>query len=255
MKRFPLLFFLLLLLLFVSAGVTAASSGYPVLSSITPESGETNTTVTITSLAGKYFDPGAGFRLRRDSYKDIVGNVKSVNSTSITGTINLDKVEPGYYEVCVFNNASFYTCDLTFRVTEEMEAATAGSIFFETIPTGATVLLNGTRIGTSAFTYHNATPGTFRVLIQKSGYDDYAGSVTVAEGKRTRYYAVLTPHGGGTTAATATPVSTATTIRKSTLKVPTTWPVTTPTEASPLDPLLATGAAAAGAIILVMRRR
>ena len=48
------------------------------------------------------------------------------------------------------------------------------------------MLLNGTRIGTSAFTYHNATPGSFKVLIQKGGYEDYTGSVTVVEGKRTR---------------------------------------------------------------------
>jgi hypothetical protein len=274
MKRFPLISCLLLLLLFVTAGVSADTVATttmttsvtapvpttpvkPILSSITPWTGVTNTTVSITSLAGRDFGKNAGFRLRRASYKDIVGSVDSVNSTRITGTINLDKQDPGDYEVCVFNDASFYTCGLTFTVTTPSETVTASSIFFETNPTGAIVLLNGTKIGTSAFTYHNATPGTFKVLIQKSGYEDYTGSVTVAEGKHSRYYASLTPRGAGTMAVTGTPVITATTIRKSTLKVPTSWPTAadTTTQASPVDPAFALGAAAVGAGILVMRRR
>lgn len=256
MKRVPLLVCLVLLLLFVT-GVPAAASGAPTLSSITPPGGETNTTVSITSLSGKNFDEGAGFRLRRAPSRDVVGSVKTVNSSTITGTINLDKTVPGDYEVCVFNNASTFTCDLTFTVTPPREAATASSIFFETSPTGAIVLLNGVRIGTSAFTYQNATPGTYKVIIQKGGYEDYTGSVTVSEGKRTRFYALLTPRGGGTTAMTTLPVQTATTIRKSTLNVPTTWPTAadTPTPLSAVDPLVTTAAAAAGTLILVVRRR
>jgi PEGA domain len=274
MKRFPFSICLLLVLLLVTTGVQAdtvatttattttiatmpTTYGPPTLSSITPWTGVTNTTISITSLAGTNFGNNAGFRLRRASYKDIVGSVDSVNSTRITGTINLDKQHPGDYEVCVFNDASTYTCGLTFTVTTPSETVTSSSIFFETNPTGAIVLLNGTKIGTSAFTYHNATPGTFKVLIQKSGYEDYTGSVTVAEGKHSRYYASLAPRGAGTMAVTGTPVITATTFRKSTLKVPTSWPTAadTTTQASPADPAFALGAAAAGAGILVMRRR
>jgi hypothetical protein len=117
-------------------------------------------------------------------------------------------------------------------------------------------------VGTSTFTYGNATPGTYKVLVQKDGYKDYGGYVTVIENKRTVFYARLTPLGEYTTvattaaAATATPVKTATTIKKSTLKVPTTWPSDTPTTAaSPVDPAIVLGAAAVGAGIFVMRRR
>ena len=252
MKRFLFLICLVLLLL-VPGWAAATDASAPKLSSITPSSGETNTTVSITSLAGTKFASNAGFRLRRSSYKDIVGSVTSINSTRIIGTFNLDKQAPGDYEVCVYNNESSYTCDLTFTITPPVETATDSSVFFETYPAGATVWLNGTQVGTSVFTYRNATPGTYKVLVKKSGYQDYAGSVTVKEGIRVKFYARLTPLGAGV--ATATPVQTATTVRKSTLQVPTTWPGTTPITTSPVDPALVIGAAGIGIGLFVIRRR
>lgn len=254
MKRFVLLICLLLLL--VPGWAAAADTSAPTLSSITPSSGETNTTVKITSLAGTNFASGAGIRLRSSSSKDIAGSVTSVtNGTKIVGSFNLDRKAPGYYQVCVYNDESTYTCGLTFTIEAPGETLTSGSVFFDTNPTGATVILNGTRVGTSVFTYHNATPGTYKVLIQKSGYADSTGSVTVKEGTRVRYYAQLTPLGAGAPAATAIPVKTATTIRKSTMSIPTTWPGTTPTTASPVDPALVIGAAALGIGLVVIRRR
>ena len=246
------MFFLTLLVMagLLAATVTAAS-GTLTLSSISPSNGETNTTVSITALVGKNFNTHAGFRLVRSSSKDIIGNVDSVNSTHIVGTVDLDNQAPGDLQVCVYNNASSYICDLTFTITSPAETS-ASSIYFETYPTGATVWLNGTKIGTSVFTYRNATPGTFKVLIQKSGYEDYTGSVTVPGGKRVKFYAPLTPLG---TVTTETPVKTTTTIRKSTLIVPTTWPSTTSTEASPIDPALVIGAAGISIGLVAVRRR
>lgn len=240
-------------------GFTVKSqSSTPTLTSITPSSGETNTTVSITNLAGTNFVSGAYIRLKRSSYNDIVGSVTSVTSTKIVGTFDLDDQAPGNYDVCVYNDASTYVCDLTFTITDPY-AGTNSSIYFETNPTGAAVYLNKTKVGTSVFTYYNATPGTFNVLLQKTGYSDYSGSVTVISGKRTSFYARLTPLGEdttvATTAATATPVKTATTIKKSTLKVPTTWPSVAPTEASPVDPVIVIGAAGIGIGLVVLRRR
>jgi hypothetical protein len=256
MKRFTLLLCLVLLLPLVPGWVAAVDSSAPTLTSITPSSGETNATVKITSLSGTNFGRNAGIRLRGSSSKDIIGDVTSVtNSTKIVGSFNLDRQAPGDYQVCVYNDASTYTCGLTFTINAPAETATTGSVFFDTNPAGATVSLNGAKVGTSVFTYHNATPGTFRVLIQKSGYEDYTGSVTVREGTRVRYYAQLKPLGAGTTAAAGTPVQTATTVRKSTMKVPTTWPSATPTAASPVDPALVIGAAGIGIGLVVFRRR
>jgi hypothetical protein len=256
MKRFVLLICLVLLLTLIPGWAAAADTSFPTLTSISPSSGETNTTVSITALNGTNFAKNAGIRLRGSSSKDIIGSVTSLSSTLIVGTFNLNKQVPGNYQVCVYNNASTYTCGLTFTITSPGDSATNGSIFFNTNPTGATVLLNGIKAGTSAFTYHDAKPGTYTVLIQKNGYADYTGSVTVKEGTHLTYSAQLTPLSAGTAAATATPVPTATTIRKSTVKVPTTWPgTTTTTTASPVDPALGIGAAGIGIGLLVIRRR
>lgn len=255
MKRFPLLVFMVILfLLLMPGGVAAADTSAPTLSSITPSSGETNTTVDIKSINGTNFASSAGFRLKRSSYNDILGYVKTVTSTQITGTVYLTNQAPGDYQVCVYNNASSYVCGLTFTVTSPGETATSSSIFFETYPEGTAVLLNGAKIGSGVFTYYNVTPGTYKVLIQKSRYEDYTGSITVLQGKRARFYASLTPIGAGT-AVTATPVPTATTIRKSTLKVPTSWPSLTPTETSPVDPVVIAGALGIGLGFVVIRRR
>jgi hypothetical protein len=255
MKRFLLMICLVILLLLVPGGVAAADTPAPTLDSITPSSGETNTTVSITSLAGTDFANGASIRLKRSSNDPIVGSITSLNSTRIVGTFNLNNQDPGDYQVCVYNNATSFACGLTFTIKAPSEAVASSSVFFETNPPGATVYLNGTKVGTSVFTYNNATPRTYKVLIQKSGYEDYTGSVTVPEGKRVRYYAQLTPLGAGITAATATPVPTATTVGKSTLKVPTTWPSTTPTPTSPVDPAIVIGAIGIGLGLVVVRRR
>jgi hypothetical protein len=240
-------------------GFTVKSqSSTPTLTSITPSSGETNTTVSITNLAGTNFASSAYIRLKRSSYNDIVGIVTSVTSTKIVGTFDLDDQAPGNYDVCVYNDDSTYACDLTFTITDPY-AGTNSSIYFESNPTGAAVYLNKTKVGTSVFTYYNATPGTFNVILQKTGYKDYSGTVTVIAGKRTSFYATLTPLGQdttiATTAATAIPVKTATTIKKSTLKVPTTWPSATPTETSPVDPVIVIGAAGIAIGLVALRRR
>jgi hypothetical protein len=272
MKRFPLSVSLVCVLLLFMTGAPACVAvttttattitpsymvtyGDPTLTSIIPWTGATNTTTGIT-LAGTNFRSAAGFRLKQTGSKEIAGSVSSVNSTHIVGTVNLYNQPPGEYQVCVYNSPSIYVCGLTFTVTPPAEAVTAASIFFETNPTGATVWLNGTNnIGTTVFTYYNATPGTYKVVIKKSGYEDYTGSVTVLEGKRVRFIAPLTPHGAGTTAVTATPVKTATIIQKSTLKVPTSWPSDTPTEESPVDPATALGAAGIAVVLVMIRRR
>ena len=225
------------------------------LTSITPSSGETNTTVSITDLKGTAFASTATILLRRSSYNDIPGTVSSVNTpgTDISGSFNLNSRTPGDYQVCVYNDASTYICGLTFTITEG--ASTNSSIYFETNPQGATIWLNNTKVGTSTFTYYNATPGTYKVLVQKTGYNDYSGSVVVLTGKRTSFYALLRVIPTDTTVVTtATPVKTVTTIKKSTLKVPTPWPSATATPASPVDPLVTTSAAGLGLALVVLRK-
>ena len=246
----------------LSNGFTLKSQAdTPTLTSISPSSAANNSTVSITSLSGTNFIGTSTIKLVNPYYNDIAGTVNSVNTagTVITGTFDLNKQVPATYQVCVYNSASIYTCGLSFQVLSPGQTTGNSSIYFQSNPDGATVSWkNGTTIGTTTFTY-NITPGTYTVVVQKTGYKDYVGTVTAIEGKRVSFYAPLTLIGEDTTQATTavtTIAMTVTTIKKSTLKVPTSWPSDTPTtEGSPADPLIAVGAAGIGIALVVFRRR
>ena len=129
-----------------------------------------------------------------------------------------------------------------------------GSIYFETYPPGATIWLDNIEIGTSAFTYYFEKTGTFEVRAWKKGYENYTDTVTVEAGKRIVFTADLTPVTYDLTGekTPVTPVSTATTVRKSTMDIPTPWPTTTE---SAVDPALVIGAVALALGYAVIRRR
>jgi PEGA domain len=132
---------------------------------------------------------------------------------------------------------------------------TGGSVYFETNPPGATIWLDNVELGTSPFTYYFEKPGTFDVIVRKKWYEDYTDKVVVIAGERVVFYARLTPVPSDMTVDTtpAAPVTTATTISTSTIKIPTPWPTTSPQ--SPLDPAVVIGAAAVGIGFFVIRRR
>jgi hypothetical protein len=145
------------------------------------------------------------------------------------------------------------TTALAADTTPEPER-TGGSIYFETFPLGATIWLDNVEIGTSAFTYYTEKTGTREVRAWRKGYENYTGTVTVSEGKRVVFSAVLTPIIRGIIEENtpALPMATTTTFRKSTLIIPTPWP--SPTE-SPVDPAVVIGATALGFGFFVIRRR
>jgi hypothetical protein len=141
------------------------------------------------------------------------------------------------------------------RTTTTTPGGTGGSIYFETNPPGATIWLDNIELGTTPFTYYSEKTGTLDVRVRKRLYEDYTDKVTVIQGERVIFSATLTWIVGEVTEATTppAPVRTATTIRTSTIKIPTPWP-TTPPE-SPPDPAVVIGAAAVGIGIFVNRRR
>ena len=136
---------------------------------------------------------------------------------------------------------------------ETTPAKSGGSIYFETVPPDAIIWLDNVELGTSPFTYFTEKTGTLDVLVRKKGYRDFKGNVTVVNGTRVLFYTILTEVTGDLSARNTppAPVQTATTIRKSTLKIPTTWPTDTP--ASPADPVIVLGAAGIG--LFLIRRR
>jgi hypothetical protein len=146
------------------------------------------------------------------------------------------------------------TTNATAAVTTTTADRAGGSIYFNTDPAGATIWLDNTEIGTSPLSHFTEKTGTFAVLVQKKGFENYTGTVTVTEGKRVIFEAWLIrvsekPVDTGTPAI---PVATATTIRRSTIPIPTPWP--TSATSSPADPALALGAAALCGFFAMGRR-
>jgi hypothetical protein len=222
------------------------------LSGITPDYGINDDIVTITNLAGTGFLSGATMKLQKTGYNDIPGTVTSVvSSTKITGTFDLDGRTPGTYEVCVQNGATNSVCGLAFTVYSS-DTPLNGTIYVESNPSAASAYIRSEYKGKTPLTIYNITPGTYTVLVQKSGYQDWSDRVTVTAGNRTYVYARLTVAGSDTTAVTTarTTVTTSTTTRKSTMTVPTPWPSATPSPAAGLDTGVILGAAATALVLI-----
>ncbi len=67
-----------------------------------------------------------------------------------------------------------------------------GVLAVESLPTGASVTVNGTPSGTTPLTLNDLPPGDYRVTISLSGYRDFATTVRVVAGERARAAARLT---------------------------------------------------------------
>jgi hypothetical protein len=239
---------------------TIDPEGFPirdsmVLTSISPTEGRVNNESVDFTVKGTGLTDVEELYLYNEDYDNITADLDDINSDEITGTFDLSDTEEDTYDVCVEDSYGTTECDLSFKIITDA----VGSIYFETNPDGATVYVDNNNVGTSTFTYDDAAAGTYKVVIKKDGYKDYSGYVTAIENKRIVFYAKLTPVSevttSATTATTATPSRTATTIKKSTVKVPTTWPSDTPTTAaSPVDPVLVIGAAGLGLGLAAFRR-
>jgi hypothetical protein len=298
MKRFPLFVCLFLLLLLVFAGIPLAAAT-PEVYSIYPSSAPINTDITVT-ITGNGFSSASTPYLYKcalvsgspGSQRKFAGTIRSVTSTMMVVKFSLSYDPPlklGSYGVIVNTPMETSPIDMGYKeniftiysasdtayptttTTTETETTTnsqsngENSVFFDTNPSGATVILNGDEVGTSAFTYYTSKDGTYDVVIKKIGFEDYPTKVTIVEGKRVYFYALLTPLSSTTTTATATvsPVKTVTTGRdttttaqKSTLKVPTPWGTDPPvTEESPADPAVALGAAGIAIGLVLLRRQ
>jgi hypothetical protein len=221
------------------------------LSSITPNYGMNNSIVTITNLAGTGFLSGATIKLKKTGYNDIPGSVTSVvSSIKITGTFDLHGRTLGSYEVCVENGAMNSVCGLVFTVYSS-DTPINGSIYIESYPSVALVYVSSDYKGKTPLTVYNVTPGTYTLLLQKSGYLDWSGLITVTAGNRTYVTPRLPPEVKETTAIITVP--TKTTTETSTIKVPTVWPSATTTPASPVSILAILGAVGVGLIVLRKR--
>jgi hypothetical protein len=131
----------------------------------------------------------------------------------------------------------------TVNATLSPLSTTNGSIALESDPSNATVFLNTEYKGKTPITL-NISRGTYRIVIQKTGYLDWSNRISVTAGKRTDVYAQLSVDVTDTTIVTTVPTTTVikTTItKKSTVNPITPWPTGTPKE-SPLEIMVILGA-------------
>jgi hypothetical protein len=234
-------------------GFTIYNAGSTItLSSITPNNGLVNNTITITSLTGTNFLSSAVMKFSRTGYNDIPGVVTSYSSTQLTGTFNLNIQAPGTYQVCVANDATNYVCGLSFVINTA--GTVNGTLYVQSSPSGASIYVDSTYMGKTATTLYNITPGSHTIHLLNSGYNDWSDTITVISGNTTYEYATLTAIATDvTTAATTVPTTirtTAVTTKKSTYKTITPWPTNTPTKASSAEPLVIIGAIGIGFIVL-----
>lgn len=224
-----------------------SSSAAVTLTSISPSTAQTNTTVSITSLAGTGFiaSPLPQMYLKKAYTNDIYGAVSSATTTSIVGTFNLTNRVPGSYEVCVINSGGEATCGLAFTITA-MASTTNGTIYFTSNPTTAKVYVDSSLKGTTPFTLYNVTPGSYNIKVQKDNYLDWADRVTVTSGNQTSVYARLsTQETSTTTIVTTIPTLTTATLPPTTKRTtPTPWPTDTATPASPVGIVVIVGGVA-----------
>lgn len=113
----------------------------------------------------------------------------------------------------------------TVNATLTPLSTTNGSIVLESDPSNAAVFLNTEYKGKTPITL-NISRGTYRVVIQKTGYIDWSNRVSVTAGKRTDVFAQLSVDVTDTTIATTIPTTTLikTTITKKSTAIPKTLP-------------------------------
>jgi len=159
-----------------------------------------------------------------------------------------------YSQNVIVNDNATSTVSITLIATATTTAqVTNGSIQVESNPSNAAVFLNTEYQGKTPLTLYNITHGTYRVLVQKIGYQDWSDRISITSGARTDVYATLQAEATDTTIITtiATAITVKTTVAKtSTAKVPTPWPGGTPTPASSLSAMAIIGAVCFGLVVL-----
>jgi hypothetical protein len=173
--------------------------------------------------------------------------------------LTLGSVPNGNYQVVIqFSGYSDWSQNITVNnnaqtvnATLTAISATNGSIVLESDPSDAAVYLNTEFKGKTPITI-NISRGTYRVVIQKTGYQDWSNRISVTAGARTDVYAQLSAEITETTIVTTIPRTTVmkTTITKKTTEHPITpWPTYTPKE-SPVEIMVILGAIGIGFIVL-----
>jgi hypothetical protein len=209
------------------------------LTSISPTHAQANNDSVDFTLVGTYLSDVEDVFLYNNDYDNITAtDVVGISATRVEGTFDLTDTDEDTYDVCVVDDFGTEECDLSFEITTDE----VGSIDISSSPAGASIYVDGSYIGTTPDTADDLDEGSYKVVLRKSGYNDWGKIVKVKAGETTTVDADLDVM---TTAPTAVPTTVPTTVRttvkKSTMSVPTTWPSATPTQASPVVPAVTVG--------------
>ena len=179
--------------------------------------------------------------------------IQSVTSGNHIVGLKLTGYQDYAQSVTVSDNATTTISASLIALSTTTAEITNGSIKIESNPSNSAVFLNTEYQGKTPLTLYNISHGTYRVLVQKIGYQDWSDRISVSSGTRTDVYANLQVEAPDTTIVTT--ISTITTVKTaisktSTAKVPTPWPGGTPTPASSMSSLAIIGAVGFGLVVL-----
>lgn len=228
------------------------------LSSITPAYARTNNESVDFTLKGSGLASIESVYLYNGDYSNISATIDDTAASSVTGTFDLSDADVATYKVCVRDSAGSDKCGLSFEITSDA----VGSIDISSSPSSASVYVDGDYQGTTPCTVDDLSTGSHKVLLKKSGYDEWGKFVKVTSGGTTTVDADLSAiiTAAATTVPTtiSTPVPLLTTartpVKTSSVTVPTTWPSpTATTQASPLSEMVIVGAI--GIALIALRRQ
>jgi hypothetical protein len=215
------------------------------LTSVSPTSAKTNDDAVIITLIGTSLSDIDSMYLYNEDYDNITADITSQTSTKIIGTLDLDNAEIASYDVCVEDSAGKIKCGLDFDVVSDK----VGTLDITSSPSGAKIYLDSTYKGITPSTLDDVSLGSHKIVISKTGYEEWSRSVTLTAGKTVTVDADLNE-----IQTAAVPTAAATTVRTplpaNTVKVPTPWPTSTATQAASVEPFIILGAVGMGFILL-----
>lgn len=227
-----------------------------ILTSISPSDAQANNDSVDVTIAGTGLEEVSGLFLYNEDYDNITATLDELDSDEITGTFDLTGAEEDTYDVCVVDSYGTTECDLSFEITTDE----VGSIEISSSPSDASIYVDGSYIGTTPDTADNLIDGYHKVVLRKTGYEDWGKMVTVTAGDISTVDAdlVLIPTPAPTTIPTSVPTTVPATIkttRASTITIPTSWPGTaTTTQASPVGSFGIIGAVGLGLGLAALKK-
>jgi len=215
------------------------------MTSVTPTSAKTNDTAVTITLVGTGLSDIDSMYLYNQDYDNITAVISSQTSTKVTGVLDFDNAEIDSYDICIEDDAGKIKCGLDFEIVSDK----VGSIEITSSPSSAKIYLDSMYKGVTPSTLDDVSLGSHKIVISKTGYEEWSRLVTIEAGITINVDADLNE----IQTATVTTVA-ATTVRTplpvNTVKVPTPWPTNTATPATPVESYLILGAVGLGFIIL-----